>query len=305
MVEDNDIAVSFSKRFDNGEPDYQLDTRWWELAKQADERVLTGGSPPGPAQGGGSSGPLGGRGAAGSNGDGANASESPSTGATSPPSPPRAALLDLSQLYVEELTNQRFDVRAFAVDPTDPGLPATTPWAIWKTTAGPWEFLVRSEHVIFNSITLTPLDALLAQLAWQASDFGREQGLGVGFPQILSGLRKRYAKRFEIDPQTLSREAERQLKEAAKSAVGRVSRETATGFFDSLGSNKEQILVTMARRGVVSPQEAIADGRYLQYSSPATIRDFIIANLELFMDGAYWDEVYSTLDFGWRLLLGH
>ena len=303
VVEDNDLAASLAKRFDNGEPDYQSDTKWWELAKQADERVLTGGNPAGGGGAGGGSGgggPLGG-GTGGALGGGTGGTAGGSAvgggiGGVTPP--PRVPLADLSQLYVEDSTAQRFDVKAFAVDAADPGIGALVPWAIWKTTAGPWEFLVRADHAVFSSVTLTPLDALLTQLAWQAADFTREQGLATGFAQILAGLRSRYAKRYEIDPATLSREAERQLQELAKSVAGRVNATVARAFFSSLGPVSEQILITMAKRGVAAPQSAVEDGRFLQYSPPGVIRDFVIGHLELFLDGGYWDETFATLDFG-------
>jgi hypothetical protein len=306
VVEDNDLAGTLAKRFENGDAEYQSDAKWWELAKQADEKVLTGANPAGggsasagtPSGGGG---PLGGDSGSGGvplgggNGiaSGTNASDE---GKVAPP--PRVPLPDLSQLYVEDSTGQRFDVKAFAVDAADPGFAAALPWAIWKTTAGPWEFLVRADHPIFSSVTMTMLDALLMQLAWQAADFTREHGLGAGFAQILAGLRIRYAKRYEIDPSTLSREAERQLEEAAKSIVGRVDATLARKFFDHLGPANDQILIAMAKRGVAAPQSAIEDGRFLQYSSPTVIRDFVIEHIELFLDGNYWDEPFAALDFG-------
>jgi plasmid stabilization system protein ParE len=307
VVEENDMAMAMARRFENGEPDYQGDAKWFELAKKADERVLTGGNPVG-GSGSGSSGggPLGGTssggtmggidgggsGTAGANGLGANG------GPTVPPSEERVALPELTQLYIEDSTNQRFDLKAFAVSDTDPGLPSGVPWAIWKTTAGPWEFLVRLGHPVFSSITMTAIDALLVQLAWQAADFTREQGLAASFAQILAALRARYAKRFEIDPAALSQEAERHLEEIARHVVGKVQANASRAFFDGLGQAKDQILLTMARRGVRAPQDAVEDGRFLQYSPPRVIRDFVIGRPELFFDGNYWEDGYSGLDFG-------
>ena len=208
-------------------------------------------------------------------------------------------MADLSQLYIEDSTGQRFDVKAYAIAATDPGVSASLPWDIWKSTSGPWEFLVRTDHSIFASVTMTPLDALLAQLAWQATDFTREHGLARGdFGRILASLRAKYAKRYEIDPAILSREAERQLQEVAKSLVGRVDAPVSQSFFDGLGAGKEQILVTMAKRGVAAAQSAVESGRFLQYSPPGVIKDFVMTHFDLFLDGAYWDQPFSTLDFG-------
>jgi hypothetical protein len=307
VLEDNAMAANFAKRFDSGDPDYQSDAKWWELARQADEQVLTldpttgggvgggGNSGDGIPLGGGT--PLGGASTAGAADSTDGDNEGTPLDATPPP-PPRTPLADLSQLYIEESTGQKFDVRAFALGGGDPGLRATEPWAIWKTTAGPWEFLVRVEHPVFSSVTMTPLDALLTQLAWQAADFTRENSLAGGFAQILAGLRLRYAKRHEIDLNTLSREAERQLQEVARSVVGMIPAAEARAFFDALGGQCDQILIQMARRGVASPANAVEDGRFLQYSPPSVIRDFVLSHLSLFMDGGYWDDTYASLDFG-------
>jgi hypothetical protein len=304
VVEDNDQALNMAKRFENGEADYQTDSKWYELARQADERVLTGGNPvggTGPAGSGTGSprgAPLGGSAPSQTTVGTPNDDLIATTRGSAMPPPVRAALPDLTQLYIEDSTNQRFDVKAFAVDDTDPGLPSGVAWAIWKTTAGPWEFLVRLDHPVFSSLTMTPLDALLIQLAWQAADFTREHGLAAGFAQILSTLRTRYAKRFEIDPGALSQEAQRQLEEIALHVVGEVQTEQMRAFFDGLGPAKEQILFTMARRGVKAPQEAVEDGRFLQYSPPRVIRDFVVSHPELFFDGKYWDDEYAGLNYG-------
>ena len=69
----------------------------------------------------------------------------------------------------------------------------------------------------------------------------------------------------------------------------------------------------MASRGVTNPHGAIDDGRFLQYAAPSIISDFVLSNPAMFFDGTYWDEAYSTLDFGSSLatdeakarILGH
>ena len=149
------------------------------------------------------------------------------------------------------MTGQRYDVDAFAVEVNDPVLTGLRcPWTIRRTTAGPWEFYVDTTSAAFRSITLTPLDALLIQLAWLIADFERGQGSRSTFPEILTALREKYATASLLNPQVLVSEALAQLVDISRSIVGRVSVEDARAFFDGLSpSRQESIRVAMARPG--------------------------------------------------------
>jgi hypothetical protein len=148
-------------------------------------------------------------------------------------------------------------------------------------------------------MTLTPVDALLADIAWLVSDFERGQGSRWTFGAILTGLREKYATSSMLDPQDLVSESAARLVDIARSIVGRISEGDARAFFDALSpSRQESIRVTMASRGVSNPHGAIDDGRFLQYASPSIISEFVLSNPAMFFDGNYWDEPYSTLDYG-------
>jgi hypothetical protein len=301
VVPDNDRAQTMARRFDAGESEYETDQKWWELVEEAEAEVLQGvttittatqtlGGQPDDTLGG----TLG--------GEPEEESTPSSTGHNENivSSPLRAPIASLSGLYTDDLTGQRFEVEAFAIDADDPALAGLRcPWTIRRTTAGPWEFYVETSSAAFRSMTLTPLDALLMQLAWLIADFERGQGSRWTFGAILIGLREKYAISSMLNPQDLVSEALAQIVDIARSIVGRISMEDARAFFDGLSpSRQESIRVAMASRGVTNPHGAIDDGRFLQYSSPGIVSEFVLTNPTMFFDGRYWDESYSTLDYG-------
>ena len=305
VVRDNDRAKAMARRFDAGESDYKTDLKWWELVEEAEAEVLQGGSSPdtdtsetlGGEGGGQFDETLGGEATGGS--DAGHAEADTTEDGSSPPIHVRLA--GLTQQYTDELTGQRYDVKAFSVESDDPALTdLDCPWVIRRTTAGPWEFYVDTSATVFQSITLTPLDALLAELAWLTSDFERgQQGSQVAFGAILTRLRSRYARSSMLSSQDMVSESLARLVDIARSIVGRISEEDVRVFFDDLSpSHQEIIRVNMASRGVTNPYEAINDGRFLEYASPNIIRDFVLSNPAMFFDGNYWDEAFSTLDFG-------
>lgn len=298
VVPDNDIAQAMARRFEAGESEYETDQKWWELAEEADAEVLQGGtaSPPPetPSGTGEVTETLG--------GEPASTSTAPARGTdvVAAPPPSRTRLASLTRQYTDDLTGQRYEVEAFAVGVNDPLLATVRcPWTIRRTTTGPWEFYVATNARAFQSMTLTPLDALLNQLAYLISDFERGQGSRWSFGEILTSLRERYATSTMLDPQDLVSEASAQLVDIAKSIVGRISVEDSRAFFDGLSpSRQESIRVAMASRGVSNPRGAVDDGRFLQYASPSVITEFVLTNPTQLFDGKYWDEPYSTLDYG-------
>ena len=318
VVPDNDLAMTMARRFDAGESDYETDLKWWELVEEAEAAVLQSGS----SSGTNTSETLGGD--EGDHSDETHGGEAPgdsdprsaTAGTTGYTLPSRARLAGLSQRYTDELTGQRYDVEAFSVEADDPALAdLNCPWHIRRTTAGPWEFYVDTRAAAFRSITLTPLDGLLAELAWLISDFERgQQGSQVTFGAILTGLRSRYARSSMLSPTDMVSESLARLVDIARSIIGRISMEDVRASFDDLSpSRQESIRVNMASRGVTNPHGAIGDGRFLQYAAPSIISDFVLSNPAMFFDGTYWDEAYSTLDFGSSLatdeakarILGH
>ena len=300
VVPDNDRALAMFRRFDAGESEYQTDEKWWELVEEAEAAVLQGGTPPASTHE-----TLGGE-HEGSSIETPGGQLDPvpshpaadSQGASTPPI--RARLPSLTRHYTDDLTTQRYEVEAFAVEADDPLLEGSRcPWRTRRTTAGPWEFYVNLRAPAFRSMTLTPLDALLNEIAWLASDFERGQGSRWTFGAILTALRDKYARASLLQPQDLVLESTAQLVDIARSIVGQISQGDARTSFDALSpSRQESIRVAMASCEVTNPHGAIDDGRFLQHASPRIISEFVLSNPALFFDGHYWDEQYSPLDYG-------
>lgn len=303
VVPDNERAQAMARHFNAGESEYETDQKWWELVEEAEAEVLQGGTPPASATQtlGGESEDTSGVSPGGKpEGEPTAQQTGQGTGAEIPPTLTRIRIATLSRQYADDLTGQRYEVEAFSVESDEPALAGLRcPWTIRRTTAGPWEYYVDTSSVAFRSMTLTPLDALLMQIAWLITDFERGQGSHWTFGAVLTGLREKYATSSMLDPQDLISEAISQVVDIAKSIVGRISTEDARAFFDGLSpSRQESVRVTMASRGVTNPHGAIDDGRFLQYASPSIVSEFVLSNPTMFFDGHYWDEPYSTLDYG-------
>lgn len=296
VVPDNERAQAMARNFDAGETDYVTDQKWWELVEEADAEVLQPAPQPSPTPEtlGGEPQPSDTLG-----GDAPESQDQPGT-PTQVVAPPRTRVARLSQHYSDDLSGQRFEVEAFAVSSEDPVLEGRSyPWAMRRTTSGPWEFYVDTGADAFRSMTFTPLDALLCQLAWLVTDFERGQGSRWTFGAVLVSLRGKYAGSLALDPQELIAAAAAQLTDIARSVVGSVTAADFRSFFDGLApSRQEAIRVAMASRSVAAPQGAIDDGRFLQYAPASVINEFVLSHPELFFDGNYWDDPYTSVDYG-------
>jgi hypothetical protein len=292
VVPENDVATEMSQKFYAGEPEYQSDTKWIELVREADRQLLV------PTQSTGNS----------ENSSGLQdfgVTESSTTEPLSEPTvvaaPVRVAFHALSREFREELTNLRWDIRAFSVRDNDPEVSnPTRPWALKANPTGLHEFFISLEHDIFRSATMTPLDGLLAELSWSAMDFNRGRVEGVSFAGVLASLRDKYAGISKLDPVALSTEGAMTLASIAKSLTRNTTPEDSQTLFAELSSaEQEAVLQKMAARS--APQNVIGQGRFLEYAPRQTLLKFFETHAELFFDGRYWDTVYSGLDYGHAL----
>ena len=212
----------------------------------------------------------------------------------------RTHLASLSQEYRHDRSNQRWEVRGWTVEDSDPELnDETVPWRLKARASGLHEFFVNPAHEAFRSATLTTLDALLAELAWSAKDFLRGEQSDMPFGLVLADLRERYAGTTKLDPVTLSGEASLTLSDIAKGVSERLDPEDGRVLFEEFSpSEQDAILHKMATRQLANPQAAIIAGRFLEYAPRASILKFFSSHPELFFDSQYWDESYSDLDYG-------
>jgi len=298
VVKDNERAEEMAKRFHEGAPEYQTDLKWWELVEEEDDRLLT------PTGGGG----TGAQGSAGSGtlpGFGADPQApppgSPLAPAAAASTPVRVAIASLTREYVHDTTSLRYDVKAFAVQPNDLVLGDDgKPWLLRKLADGTTEFFVDMAHPIFRSATLTDLDALLCELAYKVADFSvrRGQADAPEFSRILADFRDRYGGPVKLDPVALANSAELQFRSIARVwAQGLDSTDAATLFNELPTADREAIQHKMATRSVANPQQAISDGRFLEFAPPRTLVDFILSHPDLFFDGHCWDDSYASLDY--------
>ncbi|WP_261536840.1 ATP-binding protein [Burkholderia multivorans] len=311
VVKDNERAIEMASLFENNEPDYLGDERWWQLVEEQDATVLgapppgeTGGGAPAPAPGDIPSGFLdddaGGGGAAPNPPPGPGTTISPSPPA-SPPVPDRKPIFELTRKYIHPTYRVEYDVQGFAVDRRDPDLGTGHPWALplVDVATRTYAFLTDTTHDLYRSTTMTPLDALLIELSHRTMDFLRQTAPDVTFASILADFRREYCADSRLDAGEIIVEAANTLAQIAASLQGKLADGEGTALHDALSAPaREAIGRRMVARGVAAPRDAIASGAFLTYADPQTIRDFFAAHPELFLDGKYWDDLYVTLDYG-------
>ena len=291
VVQDNNRAEEMARLFEKGEPAYQPDDEWWKLVEEVDNKLLT------PDDDETSEENL--SGFATEESEDSSSAESTAEPETEP-APPRHAIASLTRQYHHEATGQRWDVRAFRVDPADPELlPEGAPWRLRRSASGEHEFLVDPGHQVFKSATMTDLDALLSQLAWSASDFVRGQQDAPPFAVILADLRQRYAGILELDAIDIKAQAESVIGQIARAWSRGIDAEDCQTLFteDLTAAQQEGIYGVMAARSVVNPSAAVLEGRFLEYAAPNVVLAFVEAHPELFLDGRCWEEPYATISY--------
>jgi len=146
---------------------------------------------------------------------------------------------------------------------------------------------------------MTPLDALLAELAWSAMDFLRGNPGSASFATVLSELRERYATVHALDAVELGNQARQVILDIAGTLRSNIDTTDALALFNKLPSaDQDAIFQKMATRSAGNPQGVISEGRFLEYASPRVACDFFSSHPELFLDGKCWDDAYATLDYG-------
>lgn len=308
VVRDNDRATQMAEEFHRGTPEYQSDAKWWELVQEEDEKRLYGGGSGGGSGGGGSGGEDG----AGDDiikeifGDGDGDGESgaaegeggePGEGAaTEPPPPERERVASLSQLYeYPKPSNISFQVEAFRVRPEDPDLEGR-PWRLRREDprTRTFNFLFDEGHDVFESITMSPLDALLNELAWLVHESTRSLEGEISASAALASLRARYAVEESLNPTAIAQAAEQTLKDLSTAIISVLPEAERPGLFDDFPED-EQARVTsniMVRGGSAS---SLKNGGFLRYF-PELLPSLVDRRPGLFFDGGVWDTEYETLD---------
>lgn len=287
VVPENERAQQMAERFFDGDPEYQTDAKWFALVEEADRQVLNpprpddeppedwwdGGPQPPPPTG------------------------APTDAPQTPPPPARREIASLTTEYIEDNTELRWNVVAFEVGQDDPAL-GTDAWTIQQPRSGQWEFYVNARHPVFRSATLTPLDALLSELAQLATDSVRGHPQPVPFARILTALRDRYASASKLEPDGLNLQAAALLNQLAKSLARNVEPNDSAALFGSLSIEEQNAIWERIVDRDIRQIDVIRQGRFLEFAPRAALRRFFEAHPELFMDGKYFDVPYNSLDFG-------
>lgn len=305
VVKDNDRASEMARRFHEGDPGYQDDAKWWELVEEADRDLLHGGAkqpngePPDETNGGNGGDVvddiLGGPGgAAGPGGDG----EGGTSGEIAVP--PREPIPSLSRTYAHAPSGVSWTIEAFSADAKDPDLRDKGPWilAMADTATRTQHFLVDREHESFRSMTLTPRDALLMELARMTSDYLRETADPPSFASVLAELRHSYGDEENLDPKQMQPDAVEVLDTIARSFVRNTPEEDRPTLFNELEVDEQQNVMRSLARRRIKPAAVIEDGSFLEYVSNEYLAKFVGLYPEYCFDGKIWDEPHESLDYG-------
>ncbi len=300
VVKDNDIARNMAKKFHSLESEYLDDSKWWEIVEEQDKALLVGDRK---GSVGNTKAPIPGFGEDSSGEDGGEAGIKPDGNLPVTKSvPKRRALHQLSQDYRVLSSGLNWDVCAWEVASSDPALESpSAPWALTRTPRGAWNFFVNCQHHIFMSATLTPVDALLAQLAWEASDYNRGLKDAVSFAGVLSELRTVYAKFSALDADLLEIEAKARLRSIALSLKQNIDAEDGKALFEEmLQSDKETAIQRMAQKSIVDTKKQIESAGVFIHAPWDSLRDCFLRHPDLFFDGKCWENEYENLDLGYE-----
>lgn len=297
IVKDNNRALEMASYFHEGNPEYQDDDKWWELVEAADRELLFG-------QGGGET---------SSGGDALptglvdeptspvdNPVPNPPPVAPKPAPVPRRDVPSLSRKYHHQPSSIQWNVLAFEVANTDPDLPSGAPWTVrmGDIPTKTYHYLYNPAHPVFQSITMTPQDGLLANLAFMTADQTRSSSQTPDIARILSEFRLEYGDENALDYKSLPADASAILIDVARSMVAACPVEERASLFNGLSVSEQHTVMRALAGKKIKPAEATIDGSFLQSAPSEIIKVLVKSRPELCFDGNVWDEAYIDLDYG-------
>ncbi len=310
VVRDNDRALAMARQFHDGDPDFQSDAKWWELVQEADTDALYGSA---------------GRGRAGRESAAANAAapgadlpeglidgDNPGGGepppAAAPPSatprPARRPIPSLSRRYDLPSASATWAVQAFETANGDADLTDGQPWSLYihDTATRAYHFVYNRDHEVFRSITLTPQDALLTELASQAAEILRGTRDEKPLSAHVAEFRRLYAQSEALDPRQMAADATEALVAIAIMLTEKCPSDERADLFNGLPLEEQQEVMRSLAARKVRPNTAISDGSFLRIPPYHVIAKILDRRPELFFDGKIWDEPYEILDYGDSML---
>jgi hypothetical protein len=299
VVKNNDRAQQMADLFEEGDADYLTDERWWQLVLEQDKEVL------GEAPGDGGDTPL----PAGFVDEPTSTNPAEPTPPTAPQPPPqpeppppaRRPIHELSRKYVHPTFRVEYEIQAYGVATNDPDLPTGLPWLLKldDVATRTYGFLVDVSHDVFRSTTMTPLDGLLTELTHRTVEFLKGQAQDPSIAGVLTDFRKQYCADTRLDPQEIITLASSVLGEMARAIPSLIADGGGEAMFAELEeSEKESVARRMANRGVPDHKALIVDGRFWDYADPESLRTLFNRHPEVFLDGKFWNDSYTSVDFG-------
>lgn len=302
-VKNNERAMEMADLFHKGEAEYQTDEKWYELVEEEDRNIV-GATPT--ATGPGSASPAVPEGFL----DDSKPDGPPGVEESPPPfepgainsAPSRQKIHELSRVYKHPLLKVEFSVEAFMVESNDPDLQSRAPWTLIIEDPGTrtFLFLFDPDNPVFRSVTMTPTDALLTELAFKTYEFLKETNPDSAiFATILSDLRGEYAIDAKLEPKNIIAFADKTLRDIAQLISALEDADMHQSFFSEMPpAAQEKIRRKIASTGISSAQGVIDSGEFLTYAEPFEIRQFVTRHPELFFDGKFWVQPYSSLEYG-------
>jgi predicted RNA-binding Zn-ribbon protein involved in translation (DUF1610 family) len=301
LVSDNARAKEMAEEFHEGNPKFQDDSEWWRLVEEADRALLTGEAPKRPEETPSSPTPepRGGPDLPDDLIPGQPGPEAPKT-EPSKPEPIRIPVPSLTRKFVHKPSQTTWNVAAFSVEPDDPGLGGGEPWAffIQDPSVRQFYFLFDATHPVFASITCTPTDALLTELAIKVSEFVRGSKEPLSVAQVLASLRAEYAEEVSLDGRRAATDALDLLGVIGGALMQSCPEAERRSLYEALEAEERRAVATgLASRRVIDPS-SLSDGSFLLHPPFDHLPTLVRVFPEYCFDGSIWEVPYGTADFG-------
>ena len=300
-------------KFRDGSDVNDDDSAWWALVEASDPAASpdTPSAPRGPGIGFGT---------------GVSDTDSPpstegtsATPTTEPPipTPPRVRSAELSRTYDMPAGHSSVVVEAFEATDADPVFGGEdVPWASIRSGTGTVTFYFRPRHEVFQSSTLTPLDALLCEVARRVADAissrssARSSNMGpramsspdplqAAFATVLSHLRLLYCSSSDLRQGSLRDRVNGVFRRALSRAGAQLSETEQRKLHDSLEAEERDHFQGECYKSSFDPDDfAFGDGRFFTCVSPRTFVRFVHDWPELFLEGQVWSTSYPALADG-------
>ena len=301
LVEDNRVATEMAAEFHNNNPEYQEDTIWYDLIEKADNKLLYE-----QTHRSGSSSKSGSEmlpdGLLGTTEDGKSTSESSNNSGDSGTSVPplRIEFPVLDGLYRHIDTSRSWEIKAFEVNSDDPDLLDDAPWSVVlkDLSTDTHHFLFDPTHVLFQSICVTPQDALLMELSHRVMKEESGSKKDICFSRVFKDFKSVYDNDSYLDYTALPATAMSVLRDIAEAFSASCPETERESLFNDLSIGEQTAVMSSLASKSIPPSSVISDGMFLTLSPFTILQSVISRRPDLCFDGKLWDHPYVDIDYG-------